>query len=137
MLAVETASFDLRFGGEDLIRDRYLFYVVPLFLVAAAVALSEEQKRPAIVGLAGATVLVAAASIGLAYTTFPGISVDSPVSILNETLAEQSGSLGPGRSSRSGRSWSVSSWRWRSRSRRGCHSRSSCSSACSWSRCSR
>ena len=96
VLAVETASFDLRFGGEDLIRDRYLFYVVPLFLVAAAVALSEERKRPAIVGLAGATVLVAAASIGLAYTTFPGISVDSPVSILNETLAEQSGSLGTG-----------------------------------------
>ena len=28
-LALQTASFDLRFGGEDIIRDRYLFYVRP------------------------------------------------------------------------------------------------------------
>jgi hypothetical protein len=95
-LAVETASFDLRFGGEDLIRDRYLFYVVPLFLVAAAAALTERRERPVLLGVAAMTALMAGASVGLAYTTFPGISVDSPVSILNETLAEQAGSLGPG-----------------------------------------
>ena len=96
VLAVETASFDLRFGGEDLIRDRYLFYVVPLFFVAATAALTEQRKRPILLGMAGTTALMAAASVGLPYTTFPGISVDSPVSILNETLAEQSGSLGTG-----------------------------------------
>jgi hypothetical protein len=96
VLAVETASFDLRFGGEDLIRDRYLFYVVPLFLVATAAALTEERRRPVVAGLAATTVLVAAGAVGLAYPTFPGISVDSPVSILNETLAEQSGSLATG-----------------------------------------
>ena len=96
VLAVETSSFDLRFGGEDVIRDRYLFYVVPLFLVAAAAALREQRQRPVVVGLAGTTALLAAASAGLAYPAFPGVSVDSPVKILNESLAGQSGSLETG-----------------------------------------
>jgi hypothetical protein len=95
-LAVETASFDLRFGGEEIIRDRYLFYVVPLLLVASAAALTEERRRPVVIGAAAVTAAVAATVPRLPFPTFPGLSVDSPVSILNETLAEQSGALGTG-----------------------------------------
>ena len=93
-LAVETASFDLRFGGADVVRDRYLFYVVPLLLVGTAAALTEARRGPVAVGAGVVTVLLAGAAHGLAYPTFPGISVDSPVSILNEALIDQSGGLG-------------------------------------------
>jgi hypothetical protein len=96
VLAVETASFDLRFGGEDLVRDRYLFYVVPLLVVASAAALTEERRRPTAIGTAVVAAVFATAAYGLPFPTFPGISVDSPVSILNETLIDQSGSLGTG-----------------------------------------
>jgi hypothetical protein len=95
-LAVETASFDLRFGGADVIRDRYLFYVVPLLFVAAAAALTEERRRPVAVGAAVVTAVFAAAAAGLGFPTFKGVSVDSPVSILNDRLVDQSGSLGTG-----------------------------------------
>lgn len=96
VLAVETASFDLRFGGPDVIRDRYLFYVVPLLLVASAAALTERRRGHVAVGTAGVAVLVAATVPGLPFTTFPGVSVDSPVSLLNETLIEHSGTLATG-----------------------------------------
>jgi hypothetical protein len=42
VLAVEVTSFDLRFGG-GVVRDRYLFYVVPVVLVALA-----AMRRPAL-----------------------------------------------------------------------------------------
>ena len=42
MLAVEVTSFDLRFGG-GVVRDRYLFYVVPVLLVAFAGALCDRR----------------------------------------------------------------------------------------------
>jgi hypothetical protein len=95
-LAFETASFDLRFGGEDILRDRYLFYVVPLLLVASAAALTEGRRRAVSVGVAVTTALFAAGVHGLPFTTFPGLSVDSPVSIFNETLIDQSGGLSTG-----------------------------------------
>ena len=94
VLAVETASFDLRFGGEDVIRDRYLFYVVPLLLVASAAALTEDRRRPAAIGVAIVALGFFAAAFELQFPTSPGVSVDSIASVLNETLIEQSGSLG-------------------------------------------
>ncbi len=95
-LALETASFDLRFGGEDILRDRYLFYIVPLLLVSAAAGLTEERRRPVAAGVAAVTALFAAGTYALPYTTFPGLSVDSPVSIVNEWLIDQSGALRTG-----------------------------------------
>ena len=44
----------------------------------------------------GVPTIVAVTTRGLPFPTFPGVSVDSPVSILNETLIEQSGALGTG-----------------------------------------
>ena len=93
-LAIETASFDLRFGGSDIVRDRYLFYVVPLLLLGSAVALREPPRLALAAGTGAVTALVVAAVPGLPFPTFPGLSVDSPVSILNEALIDHSGTLG-------------------------------------------
>ena len=94
-LAVETASFDLRFGGPDIIRDRYLFYVVPLLLIGAAAALTGSTPvRHLVAGAVPTTVLVAAAVPGLPFTTFIGLSVDSPVSLLHEALIDHAGTVG-------------------------------------------
>ena len=43
LLALETASYDVRFGGPDVVRDRYLFYLAPLLLLATAVCLMQER----------------------------------------------------------------------------------------------
>ena len=96
VLSVETASFDLRFGGEDVVRDRYLFYVVPLLLVASAAALTEDRRRPVVIGVALVAVGFSAAALALEFPSFPGLMVDSIAGVLDETLAEQSGSLGTG-----------------------------------------
>jgi len=96
VIALETASFDLRFGGAEVIRDRYLFYIVPLLLAASAAALTEERRLPVAVGVVLVTPIVAATAHGLPFTTLPRMSVDSPASLLNETLIEQSGTLGTG-----------------------------------------
>jgi hypothetical protein len=96
VLAVETASYDLRFGGQEVVRDRYLFYVVPLFFVASAAALTEKRTGAVAVGAMTVTTAVAAAAHGLPFPTSQRISVDSPVSVFNETLIQQSGSLGTG-----------------------------------------
>jgi hypothetical protein len=56
LLALETASYDLRFGGAEVIRDRYLFYIAPLLLVATAAAL---VGRLPVWGLVGSTAFFA------------------------------------------------------------------------------
>jgi hypothetical protein len=96
VLAIETASFDLRFGGVDVVRDRYLFYVVPLLLIGAAAALREVSRAVLIAGMAVVTAGFATATSTIAYPTFPGLSADTPVSIVNETLIGQSGGLDVG-----------------------------------------
>jgi hypothetical protein len=91
-LALETASFDLRFGGE-IVRDRYLFYVVPLLLAGTAAALSSRATRPLVIGTAAATVFFVGTAHWLDFPTTIAFWVDSPERILNGTLADQSGSL--------------------------------------------
>jgi hypothetical protein len=95
VLAVETASFDIRFGGQ-IVRDRYLFYVVPLLLTGMAKALSAsggaDRTRVAI----GAAALTAFFVGTVHWLDFPieiAYWVDSPERILNGTIADQSGSL--------------------------------------------
>jgi hypothetical protein len=91
-LALETASYDLRFGLGDPVRDRYLFYVVPLLLVAAAAALRE--RRPLTVPLAALTVLFAVTVRAHDFDA-AAFSVDSPAAVLNEAIRDAAGALSP------------------------------------------
>ena len=80
------ASFNQRFGA-GLVKDRYLFYVVPVVLVglAAAVASRQWPRWWALVVPTGvAAVGFASAPLAL-YEKF---NVDSPVAILNNKLLE-------------------------------------------------
>jgi hypothetical protein len=95
VLTLEAASFGVRFGSE-VVRDRYLFYVVPLLLVATAAALDRASRRRVAIGASLVTVFFAATAASLPFTTFTGVWVDSPASVLNELLIEQSGALGTG-----------------------------------------
>jgi hypothetical protein len=95
-LTFEVASFVVRFGA-DVIRDRYLFYVVPLLLVGTAAALNGSARRSHVaVGAAVVTAFFAATAASLPFTTYPGVWIDSPASVLNDLLVEQSGGLGTG-----------------------------------------
>ena len=94
-LTFEAASFSIRFG-DAIVRDRYLFYVVPLLLIGSAAALESARRRQVAVGAGLVTVLFAATAAQLPFTTYPGVWVDSPASVLNEVLKEQSGDLGTG-----------------------------------------
>jgi len=93
-LTLETASFDVRFGGTEIVRDRYLFYIVPLLLIGTAAALADIRRRGVALSAAALTVFFAATVHQLPFPTSPGFWVDSPARILNRTLADTSGSLG-------------------------------------------
>ncbi len=94
LLALETASYDVRFGGPAVIRDRYLFYLAPLLLLATATCLQQERlPRPAI----AATTVFFAATVTLAdFTPVPGVLVDSPESVLNGIIHDESSGLPAG-----------------------------------------
>lgn len=52
LLSVEVASFDLRFTPRGFDQDRYLFYLVPLFAVGVAAALTAREAFRAIAAIA-------------------------------------------------------------------------------------
>jgi len=95
LLTFEAASFSVRFG-DSVVRDRYLFYVVPLLLIGSAAALQGAHRRHVAVGAGAVTILFALTAAQLPFTVYPGVWVDSPASVLNEVLIEQSGALGTG-----------------------------------------
>jgi hypothetical protein len=89
-ILVEVTVFDLRFGT-GAPRDRYLFYVVPLVLVAFACALLD--RRWPLWSLVAPTVLV---GIGFALSPVPvfgRLNVDTPVAVLNDYLLSSAGSV--------------------------------------------
>ena len=92
LLTFEAASFSVRFG-DSVVRDRYLFYVVPLLVVGAAAALQSAQRWRVAVGAGAVAILFAVTAAQLPFTVYPGVWVDSPASVLNEVLIEQSGAL--------------------------------------------
>jgi hypothetical protein len=88
-LLFEVTSYDLRFGAGRL-HDRYLFYVVPLILIAFAAMLLERAW-------ARWTVIAAGALLAMAFAFMPVVSyqkfnVDSPVALLNDPLLDLAGS---------------------------------------------
>jgi Dolichyl-phosphate-mannose-protein mannosyltransferase len=93
LLALETASYDLRFGGAGVIRDRYLFYLAPLLLCASAAALLGRLPLWGIVGAAAFfSVTVAFAD----FTPVRGVALDSAESVLNGVIHDESAGLPAG-----------------------------------------
>ena len=89
-LLVEVTSYDLRFGQERL-HDRYLFYVVPLILIAFAAFLREWRwSRWALVLSTGLLAMALALVPVIRYQKF---NVDSPVALLNDGLLDLTGSV--------------------------------------------
>jgi hypothetical protein len=90
-LTLQAASFDLRFGGRGAVRDRYVFYAVPLLLAATA-GLLAERRRPWLAP-AALTLLFAATVHWLPFPPVQGVWVDAPTRVLNDLLARQAGDL--------------------------------------------
>jgi hypothetical protein len=94
VLALETASYDVRFGGPEVIRDRYLFYLAPLLLLATAVCLFQE--RLPLVGIAAMTLFFSVTAAFADFAPVAGLWVDSAESVLNGLIHDESGSLPAG-----------------------------------------
>ena len=94
LLALETGSYDVRFGGPDVIRDRYVFYLAPLLLLASALCLREE--RLPLAGVGGATAFFAVTAPFADFTPVAGLLVDSPESVLNGLIHDESAGLPAG-----------------------------------------
>jgi hypothetical protein len=83
VLTLEVASFNIRFGG-GIVRERYLFYLVPLLLAALAAALTDLR-----VPRWSLAVPLAVLSLGLVATpivVYEKYNVDTPASLLNNWL---------------------------------------------------
>lgn len=94
LVALETGSYDVRFGGPDVIRDRYVFYLAPLLLLATALCL-REKKLP-LAGIGGATAFFAITAPFADFTPVAGLLVDSPESVLNGVIHDESAGLPAG-----------------------------------------
>jgi hypothetical protein len=83
VLTLEVASFNIRFGG-GIVRERYLFYLVPLLLVALFAAFTDVRlpRWSLLVPLIVLTVGFLAAPI-MVYEKY---NVDTPASVLNNWL---------------------------------------------------
>lgn len=90
-LALETASYDLRFGG--FMRDRYVFYAAPLLLLGSAAALN---GRLPLVGVAAATGFFAATVSLEDFQPVAGYWNDSPVAVINGIIHDLSPGLPAG-----------------------------------------
>jgi len=89
-LLFEVTSYDLRFG-QGRMHDRYLFYVVPLVLVAFAAAVRDRNwsRWPLFVSVG----LLAMAFAYLPVIRYDKFNVDSPVAFLNGPLLDVGGSV--------------------------------------------
>jgi hypothetical protein len=89
-LLFEVTSYDLRFG-QGRLHDRYLFYVVPLLLVAFAAAVKDRSwSRWPLFASVG---LLALAFAYLPVVRYDKFNVDSPVAFLNGALLDVGGSV--------------------------------------------
>ncbi len=91
LLLVQVASFNHRFGGGE-VKDRYLFYVLPLVLVGVGAAVSRRVWPSWWAWLAPALIVL----VGLAFVPLPvytKLNVDSPVAIFNDEILSLATSL--------------------------------------------
>ncbi|MDX6485183.1 MAG: hypothetical protein QOF43_336, partial [Gaiellaceae bacterium] len=89
-LTLEVASFNVRFGG-GLVRDRYIFYLAPVFAIAFAAALASwERASWKLVVPVGVLVIGFAAA---PLPVFDKLNVDTPVSIIDGYLRRELGGL--------------------------------------------
>lgn len=89
LLTAEVASYDVRFGG-GLVRDRYLFYLAPLFAIAFVSALHSFPRHA---WLAVPVGLLVAGFALQPLPVFSKLNVDTPASILDNYLRDQIGGL--------------------------------------------
>ena len=94
LLAIEAASYDVRFGGAGVIRDRYVFYLAPLLLLGSATCLL--QQRLPLLWIAGAAAFFAATAAFADFNPVAGLWVDSPESVLNGVIHDESAGLPAG-----------------------------------------
>lgn len=89
-LTLEVASFNVRFGG-GLVRDRYIFYLAPVFAIAFAAGLASwERASWRLLVPAGVLVIGFAAA---PLPVFDKLNVDTPVSIIDGYLRRELGGL--------------------------------------------
>ena len=86
LVTLQVTSFNQRFGA-GLVKDRYLFYVVPVVLVGLAAAVS-SRHWPRWWALLVPTAVAALGFVSLPLTTYEKLNVDSIVAILNNELLE-------------------------------------------------
>jgi hypothetical protein len=89
LVTIEVASYDVRFGG-GLVRDRYLFYLAPLFAIGFAAALHAPMRAWWLLVPVG---LLAAGFALAPLPLFTKLNVDTPVSIVDNYLRDQIGGL--------------------------------------------
>lgn len=83
LLTLEVGSFVARFGLGLNVKDRYLFYLAPLLLIATAAALGD---RAPVAGLLALTALFVLTVGWEPFEPVFGINLDSPGSALHERL---------------------------------------------------
>ena len=92
LLTLEVSSFDQRFGG-GLVKDRYLFYVVPVLLVALGAQVTSTRRLPT--WSVAVPTLVCAVGFGYgAFAAYEKLNVDSPAAIVNNEVLKIAGSVG-------------------------------------------
>jgi hypothetical protein len=89
-LTVEVASFNVRFGG-GLVRDRYIFYLAPLFAIAFSAALASRERPSWRLAVPVGVLVVGFAAAPL--PVFDKLNVDTPVSVIDGYLRREIGGL--------------------------------------------
>jgi hypothetical protein len=91
LVALEVASFNQRFGAGE-VKDRYLFYVLPIVLVGLGAAIVGRAWPPRWAWAAPLLIVVAGLA-SLPLPVYEKLNVDSPVATLNDTILRITGSI--------------------------------------------
>jgi len=92
VLALQVGSFVSRFALGADVKDRYLFYVAPLLLVATVVALADARRSTA-----GILVVAAFFVLTVSWERFEpvlGVNLDTPASVIHEALHDVADAIG-------------------------------------------